>query len=73
MITDKLKVLKLASICVNQLKSDSNSVASVCCDLIKDCADEVDFDDADIKAMLKSSSENTRQSLEKGIKHVTAC
>jgi hypothetical protein len=45
----------------------------VCCELIIDCSDEVDFDDADIKAMLNRSSENVKQSLEKGIKHVTAC
>jgi hypothetical protein len=65
-------VLKLASICVNLLKSDANEVATVCSKLIIDCSEEVDFEDADIKAMLKSSSDSTKMSLERGIKHWTA-
>jgi len=44
----------------------------VCSKLIIDCSEEVDFEDADIKAMLKRSSDNTKMSLERGIKHWTA-
>jgi hypothetical protein len=66
-MSDKLKIVKLACIATNKLKTEGDAFPLAAVDLIVNCSEELEFTDSDIFEMLSNASSSVRDTLEKGV------